>query len=110
MEDERIRDMAIRCYGNLTYDRKAYIMEKLTMLYQSIPDCEAKRDADRYRDNVLRVKGDPRNNLYGLHDEAYMKYYYANLQRYYDEGNSGLWSYEYRKEMIEKKRRETLGL
>lgn len=110
IEEERIRDMVIRCYGDLTYDRKPYIMEKLTMLYHSIPDCEAKRDADKYRDNVLRVKGDPRNNLYGLHDEEHMKYYYANLQRYYDEGNSGLWSYEYRKEMIEKKRKETLGL
>ena len=58
----------------------------------------------------MRVKGVPGNNLYGLEDEEHMKYYYANLQRYYDEGNSGLWSYEYRKEMIEKKRKETLGL
>lgn len=65
---------------------------------------------DAYRDNVLRVKGVPGNNLYGLHDKEYNKYYYANLQRYFEDGNSGLWSYEYRKQQIEKKRKESLGL
>lgn len=110
IEEERIRDMVFRCYGDLTYDRKPYLMSLLSNLYRGIPECAAKRDADAYRDNVLRVKGVPGNNLYGLHDKEYNKYYYANLQRYFEDGNSGLWSYEYRKPQIEKKRKESLGL
>lgn len=110
IEEENLRDVVVRIDGDLTYDRRAYIMKQLTWLYQSIPECEAKHDADKYRDNVLRVKGAPGNNPFGLQDAVYNKYYDANLRRYLEEGNSGLWSYEQKKEEIEKRRKECLGL
>lgn len=110
MEEERVRDMVFRCYGDLTYDRKSYVMRLLSSLYHSIPDCAAKREADEYRDNVLRVKGVPGNNCFGLDNEEHNKYYHANLFRYLEDGNSGLWSYDYKKEQIEKRRIESLGL
>lgn len=110
IEEEYIRDMIMRLDGDLTYNRKPYIMHQLSKLYRNIPDCKAKREADNYRDNVLRVKGVPGNNLYGLYDEEYMKYYSSNLQRYFEEGNSKLWSGDYEKKQCEKKRKACLGL
>lgn len=110
MEDKDVRDMIVRCYGHLTYDDRHYLMSKLSYLYRTIPDCGAKRDADAYRDNVLRVKGVPGNNTFGIKDKDFDKYYYRNLERYYEEGNNELWSYERNKEWIEKRRQETLGL
>lgn len=110
IEEEWVRDMVFRCYEDLTYDRRPYVMSLLSNLYHKIPDCAAKCDADAYRDNVLRVKGAPGNNIFGWDDEEYNKYYHANLHRYLEEGNRGLWSYDYRKEQIEKRRKECLGL
>lgn len=109
IEEEILRDTVYRCFGNLTYNNRHYVMEQLSGLYHSIPDCEAKRDADKYRDNVLRVKGVPGNNLFGLMDENYNKYYFRNLQRYVEDGNSELWSYEYKRDFIEQKRKGCLG-
>lgn len=108
IEEEVLRDAIRRCYGNLTYCSKDYVMQQLSFLYKSIPDCKAKREADEYRDKVLRVKGSPWNNLYEVTNVD--DYYYKNIERYRSEGNSKLWSYEYDKEQIEKKRKEILGL
>ena len=108
IEEEVLRDAIRRWYGNLTYCSKDYVMQQLSFLYKSIPDCKAKREADEYRDKVLRVKGSPWNNLYEVTNVD--DYYYKNIERYRSEGNSKLWSYEYDKEQIEKKRKETLGL
>ncbi len=110
MEDEKVRDMVVRCYGHLTYDDRHYLMSQLSYLYKTIPDCGAKRDADACRNNLLRVKGVPGNNTFGVKDKDFDKYYYRNLERYLEDGNSGLWKYESNKEWIERRRKETLGL
>lgn len=108
-EEERLRDVVFRCAENLTYDHKHYVMSLLSRLYRSIPECGAKRDADAYRDNILRVKGAPGNNLLGFEDKNFYKYYYKNLERYLEEGNSDLWSSEIIRNPKEKKKAESLG-
>lgn len=110
MEEERVREMVTRCYGHLTYDSRHYLMSQLSYLYGTIPECEAKKEADAYRDNCLRVKGVPGNNRFGFDDENYNKYLYKNIERYLEDGNSRLWSYESDREWTEKRRKETLGL
>lgn len=94
IEDERLRDVVCRCYDNLECNSRHYVMSQMSYLHKRIPDSPAKRDADAYRDNVLRVKGNPWNNKYGLYDKNFNMHYYQNLKRYYKEGNSGLYDSE----------------
>ena len=94
IEDEALRDVVFRCYGNLEWKEMNYVKRQLTHLYKHIPDSEVKRNADDYRDNVLRVKGEPQENSYGIDEESLEKAYYENLVRYLNEGNSNLYENE----------------
>ena len=52
IEEENLRDVVCRCYDNLEYDKRHYVMSQMSYLHKQIPDCKAKREADAYRDNV----------------------------------------------------------
>lgn len=82
MPEKTLKDVIYRCYGNLPYTREGYFMGQLTYLYRQIPESEAKSEADKYRDKVLRVKGAPENNTFGLIDKDYNAHYSAELERY----------------------------
>ncbi len=94
IEEEQLREVICRCYDNLECDKRHYIMSQMSYLHEQIPDCPAKRDADNYRNNVLRIKGHSGNNIYGFHDKNFNKHYYQNLKRYLRDGNSRLYASE----------------
>ena len=91
IEEEELRDVVFRCFGNLEWNRRDYVKSQLTYLYNQIPECPEKKYADGYRDNVLRVKGHPDNNLYDLLESKYSKEYWENIKRYRQEGNERLY-------------------
>ena len=101
IEEEDLRDVVCRCFDNLEYNHRDYVMKQMSYLYKRIPDCPAKQGADNYRDNVLRVKGHPKNNMYGFYDKDFNKHYYKNLERYFKEGNSKLYAGERQKKWLE---------
>ena len=109
IEDVNLRDVVYRCYGNLEWSERYYAMSQLNYLYKSIPDSPAKDDADKMRDNMLRVKGHPGNNLYGAGDKEFNKHYFENLVRYVREGNVGLYSEDNWNKWIEKRRMKDFG-
>lgn len=85
VDDEILRDVVFRCCGNLHSNNRGYIRSQLSYLHRTIASCPEKEYADSYRDNVLRVKGDPIHNAF---DNQYSETYFYNLLRYRDEGNS----------------------
>lgn len=91
IDEAGLRDVICRCSGNLEWHQRDYVKRQLTYLYKQIPESPQKRYADGYRDNVLRVKGHPGNNLYDLHENNYKKEYRSNLKRYRQEGNKDLY-------------------
>lgn len=74
-----VRDVVFRCYGNLEIDESNYMRSQMNYLYKTIPDCPEKRYADWYRDNVLRVKGHPREDFLG---ESYGDAYFLKILEY----------------------------
>ena len=97
IEEEVVRAVVYRCAGNWSFDNKPYLMDQMAYLYRSIPESPEKQEADAYRDNVLRTKGYPKNNMFGWDDEEYFKNYDENLKRYLKEENSGLYDDERKK-------------
>lgn len=91
IDEVELRDVIFRCSGNLEWNQRDYVKRQLTYLYNQIPESPQKEYADGYRDNVLRVKGHPGNNLYDLHGSKYSEEYWANIKRYRQEGNHDLY-------------------
>lgn len=85
VNDEILRDAVFRCWGNLHSNNREYIRKQLSYLHRTIASCPEKEYADSYRDNVLRIKGDPIHNSF---DNQFSETYFYNLLRYRDEGNS----------------------
>lgn len=85
VDDEILRDVVFRCWGNLHSNNREYIRKQLSYLHRTIASCPEKEYADSYRDNVLRIKGDP---IHTTFDNQHSKEYFYNLLRYRYEGNS----------------------
>ena len=58
IDPQLLQDVCFRCYGNLTNKDHFYFFNQLNYLYESIENNPAKKYADKYRDEVLRVKGE----------------------------------------------------
>ena len=84
IEDKVLRDVVFRCFKNLEYLDRHYIMGQLAYLHRSILESPAKEFADIYRDSVLRAKGDCSQRSW---DAAHSEEYFENALRYASEGN-----------------------
>ena len=58
IDPQLLKDVCFRCYGNLTNKDRFYFFNQLNYLYESIENNPAKKYADQYRNEVLRVKGE----------------------------------------------------
>ena len=94
INERALRDVTFRCYEMLTYDHRHYLMTQLEYLYRCIPEGGAKREADEYRDNIVRVKGAPVNNVYSLTKADFNKAYKEKLKNYPRERIFSAWSLE----------------
>ena len=87
IDEQWLRDVVYRCYGNYGPMQRDYIMNQLGFLYNSIPESPEKAYADYCRDNELRAKGDKTVLFDSMDGESE---YWSNLFRYRSNGNSGL--------------------
>lgn len=94
ISERKLKDLSFRCYERLTYDHRDYLMSQLKHLHDCIPECDAKREADAYRDNVLRVKGAPGNNIYSFLQPDFNKAYKEKIKSNPRERKFSLWSLE----------------
>lgn len=94
INERELRDVSFRCYERLTYDQRDYLMKQMEYLYDSIPESDAKREADAYRDNILRVKGAPGNNTYSFREPNFNRSYKEKFKNYSRERKFSLWSLE----------------
>lgn len=84
INENTLRDVVYRCYGNLAESGREYVKKQLSYLYHTITTSPEKEYADAYRDGVLRVKGDTSRSEI---DETFSQQYWVNLDRYRREGN-----------------------
>ena len=63
MDISALHDVCFRCYENLTINDRFYFLNKVNYLYHSIDETPAKKYADQYRNEVLRVKGDAKQSF-----------------------------------------------
>lgn len=80
MNTQALQDVTFRCFGNLTVKDRFYFLNKINYLYNSIDESPAKKYADQYRDEVLRVKGD--GDIAFHPDELNEFHYYQSLLLY----------------------------
>lgn len=79
IEEDNLRDVVFRSYGNLNVDMRHYLLNQLSYLYREIPDTPQKAFADFCRDHDLRVKGDNPRLFSSVEGAAE---YWSNLLRY----------------------------
>lgn len=69
IETKQLKDTLMAIMGGVSVPYRPYILKRLTGLYKAIPESPAKTYCDRYRDLVLRGKGNAELNFIRFYPE-----------------------------------------